>query len=122
MRLEDSRSLSTMCFGVGPSGLPIDRSITSSPARRAAIFSSLVMLKTYGGRRLIRENSRIAQLYNRRVKLHAAGPTGVNTITGYGEGYVAVNGERQESSVIVLPERIVPWPVKDFSALTPDDF
>ena len=56
------------------------------------------------------------------MKLHAAGPTGVNTITGYGEGYVAVNGERQESSVIVLPERIVPWPVKDFSALTPDDF
>jgi hypothetical protein len=47
--------------GVGPSGLPIDRSMMSSPRRRAAIFSSLVMLKTYGGRRLIRENSRIVE-------------------------------------------------------------
>ena len=28
-----------------------------APARRAAIFNSLVMLKTYGGRRLMRENS-----------------------------------------------------------------
>jgi hypothetical protein len=34
----------------------------SSPARRAAIFSSLVMLKTYGGRRLMRENSGITGL------------------------------------------------------------
>src|SRR5215831_12787619 len=48
-----------MWRGVGPSGLPMDRSMTSSPARRAAIFSSLVMLKTYGGRRLMRENSGI---------------------------------------------------------------
>jgi uncharacterized protein len=56
------------------------------------------------------------------VKLHAAGPTGVNTITGYGEGYVAVNGERHESSVIVLPDRIEPWPAKEFSSLSPDDF
>src|SRR5499427_7823927 len=46
-----------MCLGVGPSGLPMLMSITSSPARRAAIFSSLVMLKTYGGRRLMRANS-----------------------------------------------------------------
>jgi hypothetical protein len=61
MRCEASTSLSTMCFGVGPSGLPIDRSITSSPRRRAAIFSSLVILKTYGGSRLILENSRIVE-------------------------------------------------------------
>src|SRR5687768_12000410 len=63
MRCEASRSLSTMCLGVGPSGLPIDRSITSSPARRAFIFNSLVMLKTYGGSRLILENSRIVEFY-----------------------------------------------------------
>jgi hypothetical protein len=49
-----------MCCGVGPSGLPIDRSITSSPRRRAFIFNSLVMLKTYGGSRFILENSCIA--------------------------------------------------------------
>ncbi len=46
-----------MCFGVGPSGLPMLMSMMSSPARRAAIFNSLVMLKTYGGRRWMRENS-----------------------------------------------------------------
>src|SRR5215467_12206345 len=46
-----------MCGGVGPSGLPMLMSITSSPARRAAIFNSLVMLKTYGGRRFMRANS-----------------------------------------------------------------
>jgi uncharacterized protein len=56
------------------------------------------------------------------VKLHAAGPTGFNTITGYGEGYVKVNGERQESSVIVLPDRIVPWPATAFDTLTAEDF
>ncbi len=52
-----STSLSTMCCGVGPSGLPMLMSMMSSPRRRAAIFSSAVMLKTYGGRRLMRENS-----------------------------------------------------------------
>src|SRR6266849_6713474 len=46
-----------MCLGVGPSGLPMLMSMMSSPARRAAIFNSLVMLKTYGGRRWMRANS-----------------------------------------------------------------
>src|SRR5262245_45851743 len=68
MRCEASTSLSTMCFGVGPSGLPIDRSLTSSPARRADIFSSLVMLKTYGGSRLILENSRISGIIGERCR------------------------------------------------------
>src|SRR3972149_773796 len=58
-----------MFFGVGPSGLPIDRSMTSSPRRRAAIFSSLVMLKTYGGSRLILENSRIVEFYRKHPRL-----------------------------------------------------
>ena len=40
--------------GVGPSGLPMPKSMMSSPRRRAAIFSSVVMLKTYGGRRSMR--------------------------------------------------------------------
>ena len=56
------------------------------------------------------------------MKLHAAGPTGLNTITGYGEGYVAVNGERRESSVIVLPDRLVAWEASEFSGLTPEHF
>ncbi len=56
------------------------------------------------------------------MKLHASLPGGVNTITGYGEGYVTINGERRDSSVVVLPGRIVDWPVQRFDALTPDDF
>ena len=56
------------------------------------------------------------------MKLHASGPSGVNTITGYGEGYVVVNGERRDSSVVVLPDRIESWQVSQFEGLTESDF
>ncbi|HEV7478077.1 MAG TPA: MTH938/NDUFAF3 family protein, partial [Burkholderiales bacterium] len=56
------------------------------------------------------------------MKLHRAGASPVNTFTGYGEGYVLVNGRRHESSVIVLPEQIVPWDVSEFSKITAADF
>ena len=52
------------------------------------------------------------------MKLHRAGPTGLNTFTGYGEGYVMVNGERHEKSLVVLPRRIVTdWTATTFEAL-----
>lgn len=56
------------------------------------------------------------------MKLHASRPSGVNTITGYGEGYVMVNGERRASSLVVLADRIEEWPVAGFDALTAEDF
>jgi uncharacterized protein len=56
------------------------------------------------------------------VKLHASLPSGVNTITGYGDGYVMINGQRRDSSVVVLPERVIDWPAQRFSALTAEDF
>ena len=56
------------------------------------------------------------------MKLHASGPSGVNTITGYGEGYVVVNGERRESSVVVMPDRTENWPVARFEDLTAEHF
>jgi uncharacterized protein len=56
------------------------------------------------------------------VKLHASGPSGVNTITAYGEGYVTVNSERRTSSVVVLPDRVEPWAAKSFDALSAEDF
>ena len=56
------------------------------------------------------------------MKLHASGPNGVNTITGYGEGYVTVNSERRTSSVVVLPDRVEPWAAKSFDALSAEDF
>jgi uncharacterized protein len=56
------------------------------------------------------------------VKLHASGASGVNTITGYGEGYVMVNGQRRDSSVVVLPDRTENWPVARFDDLTAEHF
>jgi uncharacterized protein len=56
------------------------------------------------------------------VKLHSSRPQGVNTITGYGEGYVMVNGERRSSSVVVLPDRIEEWTTQGFDQLTAADF
>ena len=56
------------------------------------------------------------------MKLHASRASGVNSITGYGEGYVMVNGERRASSLVVLPDRIEPWERKEFSQLTEADF
>jgi uncharacterized protein len=56
------------------------------------------------------------------VKLHSTTPGGVNTFTGYGDGYVVVNGERRESSVVVLPHRIEAWAAAGFDALTAEDF
>lgn len=56
------------------------------------------------------------------MKLHASSPARVNAFTGYGEGYVMLNGARRETGVIVLPERIVEWPVASFAALAAADF
>src|SRR3954454_8132630 len=52
-----SASLSTAASGEGMSGLPNARSITSSPARRAAIFKASISARTYGGRPVMRRNS-----------------------------------------------------------------
>ncbi len=46
----------------------------------------------------------------------------MNTITGYGEGYVIVNGERRSSSVVVMPERTEDWSVARFDDLKAEDF
>jgi uncharacterized protein len=56
------------------------------------------------------------------VKLHAAGPVHYNTITGYGEGYVQINSQRHESSLIVMPERVIAWEVQGFAGLSEESF
>ena len=44
------------------------------------------------------------------MKLHLANSDGLNIITGYGPGYVDINGERYQSSLVVLPTDIkVDW-------------
>src|SRR3954468_16905406 len=52
-----SVSLSTAICGDGMSGLPKPKSTTSTPARRASIFKLLMIVKTYGGRLVMRRNS-----------------------------------------------------------------
>jgi uncharacterized protein len=56
------------------------------------------------------------------MKLHLARAEGRKLFTGYGPGYVAVNGERYELSVIVLPDRILDWAVVGFDDLTESTF
>ena len=56
------------------------------------------------------------------MKLHASAPSALNTFSGYGEGFVMINGERHESNLIVMPERMLPWDAASFDALTPNDF
>lgn len=56
------------------------------------------------------------------MKLHLAGPSARNTITGYGPGYVLVNGARHDTNLIVLPDRILPWSATGFESLAAEDF
>ncbi len=55
------------------------------------------------------------------MKLHLDPATAKNAITGYGEGYVMVNGQRFERSLVVLPDRILlDWPPNRFDDLAPE--
>ena len=56
------------------------------------------------------------------MKLHASSPGAANTFTGYGEGYVMVNGERRDSSLVVLADRIEAWRPDAFDRLSTQDF
>lgn len=57
------------------------------------------------------------------MKLHLNTNSGQNVITGHGDGYVMVNGQRLERSFIVLPgELMADWPAPEFAALAPADF
>ena len=56
------------------------------------------------------------------MKLHAAASSARNVITAYGEDYVAVNGARHQSSLVVLPEKLVAWGAESFEKLKSEDF
>jgi uncharacterized protein len=56
------------------------------------------------------------------VKLHLSKPDGLNMFTAYGEGYVAVNNEKHEKNLILLPESIIPeWSTATVETLTDND-
>jgi len=57
------------------------------------------------------------------LKLHLERAPLLNTFTGYGSGYVLVNERRIETSVVVLPDRIIDdWGARDFATLEPAHF
>ena len=56
------------------------------------------------------------------MKLQLTGASARNTITGYGAGYVMVNGARHEENLIVLADRILPWSAARFEALGAENF
>ena len=49
------------------------------------------------------------------MKLHLSNTAGLNIVTAYGEGYVAINQQRYEGNVIVLPESVF----TDWTTATP---
>ena len=46
------------------------------------------------------------------------GPRNRKVVTGYGDGGFRIAGERVEGSLIVFPERFVPWSVTQLGELT----
>jgi uncharacterized protein len=57
------------------------------------------------------------------MKLHLTASDARYSFSGYGAGYVEVNGKRYQRSVIVTPERLVePWLVSDWAALATEHF
>ena len=57
------------------------------------------------------------------LKLHLTNISGINLFTGYGEGYVMVNKQRHEQSLVVLRDRVLTdWPPARFDDLDAGDF
>ena len=55
------------------------------------------------------------------MKFHLEQTAGRNAFTGYGEGYVAVNGERHQASLVVGAGRLITdWPARSVDALAAD--
>ena len=56
------------------------------------------------------------------MKLHLARPEGRNAFTGYGPGFVTVNGDRFDRSIIVLADQILEWSPVTFDRISEADF
>ena len=56
------------------------------------------------------------------MKLHLTSGDGLQLFSGYGSGYVAVNGVRFETGVIVTPDKVTEWTANGFEALSAADF
>ena len=57
------------------------------------------------------------------MKLHADAPTSLNTVTGYGPGFIEVNKSRHRGHLLLIPDSPVQaWQTSGFEALRPADF
>lgn len=55
------------------------------------------------------------------MKLHLNQAAGRNAFTGYGTGYVLVNGVRYESSLLVMPDTpVADWGMRDVAGMSPE--
>jgi uncharacterized protein len=57
------------------------------------------------------------------MKLHSESFAGLNTVTGYGLGFVEVNQARYTTPILILPEGAVqPWEIPGFAQLSFEHF
>lgn len=56
------------------------------------------------------------------MQLDKTNYTGKNYFTGYGDQYILINKVRYEQALIVSPNRIDPWSVKNFDDLKANHF
>jgi uncharacterized protein len=57
------------------------------------------------------------------LKLHLNQISGANVFTGYGEGYVMVNGQRHGRNLVVLRDRVLTdWQAPSFDELKAEHF
>ncbi|MEQ8655032.1 MAG: Mth938-like domain-containing protein [Kiloniellales bacterium] len=45
---------------------------------------------------------------------------GRQIVESYGDGHFTVSGQRHQGSLVVTPEVVLPWPVAEFAAATPE--
>ncbi len=56
------------------------------------------------------------------MKLHLTNAEGNNLITGYENGWIAINKARHASNLILMPKQIIePWEVLDFESLAAEN-
>jgi uncharacterized protein len=56
------------------------------------------------------------------LKLHEQRAAHLNTVTGYGPGYIEVNGARHAGNLILEAASVQAWAVAGFESLRPEDF
>jgi len=57
------------------------------------------------------------------MNLHQDFPVDRNVVTAIGDGYIAINGQQHQSSLLLMPQKLEPaWGKAGFDALTEGDF